>query len=59
MTIKEKLYRKAIEETVKKSYDADKYGISCCECNSYVASGQVLEHDKDCFITHLERILSI
>ena len=59
MTIKERLYHKAIEETVKKSYNIDRYGLACCECNSYVASGQVMKHDKGCFIIQLERILTI
>lgn len=59
MTIKERLYRKAIESVIKHHIDIDRYGMSCMECESYALERDNIEHAKDCGIKRLERILAI
>jgi len=59
MSIKEKLYRRTLEEFIKDEYDADEGGIFCLQCNVYTPKGKKKVHKRKCFTGKVERILAI
>jgi len=59
MTIRERLYRKALEEFVKDNYANDSGGGFCLDCNVYTPKGNKKVHKKKCFTGKVERILAI
>ena len=60
MTIKEKLYHRALERELEEKYDKNEYGKHCLACGDYY--DPVVEkifHYRRCPTAQLERILAI
>ena len=58
-TIKEKLYKKALERDIVDAYENDKYGKSCKSCGAHNPIAKKIFHYRRCPTAQLERILAI
>ena len=59
MTIKEKLYRKALQREIADDYEDDKYGTSCKSCGAHNPIAKKIFHYRRCPTAQIERILSL
>lgn len=58
-TIKEKLYKKALQREMVDAYEDDKYGTSCKSCGAHHPTSKKIFHYRRCPTAQIERILAI
>jgi len=62
MTIKERLYSKALRRELEDKYDDGRYGENCRACGAHPVISEgilIYKHSRRCPTGQLERILSI